>query len=298
MKKWVLFSIILVLLGSSFAQKTKKDPNDTWSTLGFDFYLGGGFYLSDNTNANYYNGAPTNEVNLGLLFNNTYRFNEIAILVRDNYPYVDSLWLGDYPTNMKYSMGMNIGLGVKYKFRKNWGISINYSHVKLTATDVFLIKFDQPPGNQRNDYAIENLIALEERSFFDISIAHLFHPSPILKPFVEIGFQFNYVKVKSFEAIIEEQHFDLLSAASSIYVPGQQTNPNYRNWAAPGFGTSITGGVKIVFNETFSIDPLFTLSLSSLGHSDNLPGYKTDLTFNYIFMVRLVASDLFYSQMK
>ena len=298
MKNWIFFLLLLAYVNLSFAQKTKKDPNDTWSTLGFDFYVGGGFYLSDNTNANYYNGAPSNEVNLGLLFNNTYRFNEIAILVRNNYPYVDSLWLGDYPTNVKYSLGMNIGLGVKYKFRKNWGISINYSHVKLTASDQFLIKFDQPIGNQRNDYAIETLLAKEERSFFDISIAHLFHSSPILKPFVEFGVQFNYVKVKSVEAIIEETHFDLLSAVSSVYVPGQQTNPNYRNWAAPGYGASFTGGVKIVFNETFSLDPLFTLSMSSFGHSDNLPGYKTDLTFNYTFMIRLVASDLFYSQMK
>ncbi len=298
MKNWIFFLLLLAYVNLSFAQKTKKDPNDTWSTLGFDFYVGGGFYLSDNTNANYYNGAPSNEVNLGLLFNNTYRFNEIAILVRNNYPYVDSLWLGDYPTNVKYSLGMNIGLGVKYKFRKNWGISINYSHVKLTASDQFLIKFDQPIGNQRNDYAIETLLAKEERSFFDISIAHLFHSSPILKPFVEFGIQFNYVKVKSFEAIIEETHFDLLSSVSTNYVPGQQTNPNYRNWAAPGYGASFTGGVKIVFNETFSLDPLFTLSMSSFGHTDNMPGYKTDLTFNYTFMIRLVASDLFYSQMK
>lgn len=208
------------------------------------------------------------------------------------------MWLGDYPKEVKYNLGMSFSLGAKYKFHKNWGFFINYSHVRLSASGVFLIKFDQPIGNQRNDYAMENLLAKEERSCFDIGISHLFHTNSIIKPFIEVGLQFNYIKVKSFQAIIEDTPFDLLSSVTTNYVPGQQTNPNYKNWAAPGFGTSITGGVKIVFNEIFSIDPLLTLSLSSMGHSENLVGYNTGLTFNYIFVVRLVVSDLFYSQIK
>ena len=290
------FGLFWLFFGTLFAQTKGKNSNDTWVTPGFDFHVGGGIYLADKSTANFYNGAPDNEANLDLLFNNQYRFNEISLLIKNNYPYVDSLWLGDYPRNMQYKVGMNISLGAKYKFNKNWGMSLNYSHVQLTANDVFLIMFDALPGNQRNDYAIENITATEERSFFELNVTRLFHVNPILKPFVELGVQFNFLKVKSLSAVIEDQTFDLLSSVSTVYVPGQTTTPNYRTWSAPGYGACLTGGVKIVFNETFSLDPAFTLSLSSLGHSDNVAGYYTGLTFNYIFMVRLVMSDLYFNK--
>jgi len=128
-KKLLIFGLIWLSISVSFAQNKRKNVNDTWTTPGFDFHVGGGIYFADKSTANFYNGAPYNEANLGLLFNNQYRFDEISLLIKNNYPYVDSLWLGDYPRNMQYKVGMNISLGVKYKFNKDWGLSLNYSHV-------------------------------------------------------------------------------------------------------------------------------------------------------------------------
>ncbi len=294
--KRLIFILFLFSILSGFAQTKGKGKKETWSTAGFDFYIGGGIYLADKATANYYNGAPENEANLNLLFDNTYRFNEISLLVKNNYAYVDSLWLGDYPKNMSYKVGTIFGLGVKYKLNKDWGIALNYSTVKLTASDVFLIMFDLPPGNERNNYAMEYLTAKEERSFFDLSVSRLFHLNPVLKPFVELGLQFNYLKVKSFQAVIEDSPFDMLSSVSSNYIPGQTNPTNYRNWAAPGYGLSLTGGLKIVFNESFSLDPAINFSISSFGHSDNLYGFFTGFTFNYNLMIRLVMSDLYFNK--
>jgi hypothetical protein len=296
--KNLIFLILSLTCFSSFAQTkgNSKGKTDTWSTLGFDFYIGGGIYMADKSTANYYNGAPENEVNLNLLFDNSYRFDEITLLIQNNYSYVDSIWLGDYPKDMSYKIGSNFGLGVKYKLNKNWGICLNYSTVSLSANDVFMIMFDVVPGNERSTYALENISIKEERSFFDLNVSRLFHVNPVIKPFLEIGLQFNYLKVKSFQAVIEDKTYDLLSSVSSVYVPGQQTTTNYRNWAAPGYGASITGGVKIVFNETFSLDPALTFSVSSFGHSDNLYGFFTGLTFNYNLMIRLVMSDLYFNK--
>lgn len=293
-KKLVVFALLTSFFPLTFSQnKGKVDP---WQVKGFDFFIGGGIYAPDKSTANYYNGAPNNEVNLNLLFNNRYRFDEIALLVMKNYPYVDSMWLGEHPKNMSYKIGMNFGIGVKYKFHKNWGLSLNYSHVQVTASDIFLIMFDQPAGNQRNNYAIESIVAKEERSFIELNVTHLFHNRSIIRPFLELGVQFNFLKVRSFDAIIEDQPFDLLSSVSTIYVPGVQDPPNYRTWSAPGYGALLTGGVKIVFNEMFSLDPAFTFSVSSLGHSDNLSGFYSGLTFNYALMIRLVLSDLYFNR--
>lgn len=110
-----------------------------------------------------------------------------------------------------------------------------------------------------------------------------------------MGLQFNYIKVRSFEAIIEDRPFNLLYSVSTPYVPGQQTTPNYRNWAAPGYGLSFSGGIKIIFNQIFSLDPVAYFSISSMGHSDNLIGYDQGFTFNYGIMIRLVMSDLYFS---
>jgi hypothetical protein len=297
MKRTILLNLILLLLTVGFAQKKEPVTVDRWSGLGFDFHIGGGIYFADSKTAQYYNGDPSREVNLGLLFDNKYRYDEITQLIINNYPYVDSIWFDpvDLPQKMKYSLGMSLGLGMKYQFHKNWGFMINYSHIRLTASDVFLIRFPQPSGNIRNDYAMEYLKAVEERSFFDIGITHTFHVHPTLRPFLEMGLQFNYIKVRSFEAIIEDRPFNLLYSVSTPYVPGQQTTPNYRNWAAPGYGLSFSGGIKIIFNQIFSLDPVAYFSISSMGHSDNLIGYDQGFTFNYGIMIRLVMSDLYFS---
>ena len=42
----------------------------SWKQKGFEFYIGGGIYLAGKKTANYYNGAPKNNINLNLLFNN------------------------------------------------------------------------------------------------------------------------------------------------------------------------------------------------------------------------------------
>jgi hypothetical protein len=107
---------------------------------------------------------------------------------------------------------------------------------------------------------------------------------------------FNFISIKQFLVFIENDKnytYDFLEVARfPNYVPGYQEMPNYRVWSGPGYGASLTAGLKIAINYSVSIDPVFQLSVCSFGNSkNNLPGFNTNLCFNYMVGLRIVMCD-------
>ena len=297
--KRIIFAAILLSSITCFAQNLPKDSlpeeeviwDESWHDKGFDFMIAGGAYLGNKHNAAYYNGSFENENNLNYIFGNKYRYDEINQLIIANYPYIsDSVFLGELPMNMNYSLSMAISFGVKYKFNKNWAINLNYSFVNLKISDMFTITYNAEPGNMRNDYIMAHLVGRENRSLFDLSISYLFHPNRIVKPFLEAGLQFNYVKVNKFFALIEDREFELLDYyAGADYVPGYDRYRENIVFGGPGFGFSMAAGLKLAFNKYISLDPTVYVSASSFG----LEGYK-NIGLNYGFFIRIVMSDIVF----
>ena len=287
---FLCFIGIFCFFQQSSAQNT-SGKDTSWHNKGFDFMLSGGMYFASKYNANYYNGDPKNENNINYLFKNQYWYADINRIAIQNHPFIsDSVFLGDLPQDMSYKPSMYISLGAKYKFGKNWGISFSYSFTKLTASDVFTLTYKGEMGNLRPGYLIEHLIGKENRSFFDLTISYLFHPHPIVKPFLEMGLQFNYVKVTKFYALIENSEFGLLDYYNGVsFIPGvdiQKYNPIF---GGPGYGMTAAAGLKLAFSKYISVDPTFYVSASSLG----LIGYK-NVAFNYGVCVRVVMSDVVF----
>jgi hypothetical protein len=276
-----------------FAQNSGKDTS--LSHKGFDFLIAGGTYFGNKYTASYYNGSPENENNLNYIFGNKYYYDQINELVKSKHNYVgDSIFLynEDLPGNMRYKVSMAIALGFKYKFNKNWGISLNYTFTRLTASDVFMLSYKGENGNIRNDYISQYLVGKENRSLFDLSVSYVFHPGKVVKPFFDFGLQFNYVKVHKFFALIEEQEFDLLDYYNGInYVPGVDRQKEDIIFGGAGYGLSASAGVKLAFNQYISIDPACYISASSFA----LTGYKA-INLNYGFFIRLIMSDLLFVQ--
>ena len=273
----------------SFAQKDTSNLRDK----GFDFTIGGGIFFGSKYNAAYYSGKPNNECPLNYVFNNKYWYDEINQKVKENYHYIDdSVYLKDYPDNVEYKVSMSISLGAKYKFNKNWGLSLNYTFARLTAVAPFFLYFNAPPNNDRYDYVKEQLVAKENRSMIDLSVSCLFHPHKILKPFVEMGIQFNYVRVKSFNAYIEGTPYNLLDIyGGANYVPGGQFVENKPLYGGAGYGLVAAVGLKMAFNKYISLDPVFYLAASSI----HLSGY-TNIALNYGVQMRLVMSDAVFGK--
>ena len=290
----LILLFFLVIPFCTTAQPGSKSLKDTsWYNKGFDFMVSGGVYFGNKYNAGYYNGSSQNENGLDYLFNNKYWYDDINQLLIDKYSYIsDSVYLGDLPQRMSYNPNMSISFGFRYKFNKNWGISLYYSYTKITASDKFYLDYKTPSGNIRPGYIAEYLVGQESRSIFDLSASYLFHPHSIVKPFVEVGVQFNFVDVKKYIALIEDKEYNLLDYYNgAYYTPNSQMQEFDTKYGGPGYGFSFSTGIKLAFNKYISIDPTFYLSASSFG----LTGYK-NIAFNYGAVVRIFMSDLFFSK--
>jgi len=284
----------------------------TWKQSGFEFFIGGGAYFGGKETANFYNGAPENSINLKLLFDNPYYWkeaeNSVYNLLRHKYN-TDSIIFNHkegYNYKSKYNVTMDIALGVKYRFNRNWYIELSYSFRRLSCDNRFSFEFPLGiPGNKDNPRysGWQNLLAKEDRHYIDFSVGYIFQKHNIVKPFIAVGGLFTYIDIKSFSVFIESKKpsFDLISVAKNPhYTLGVQNNPGneYKYWRGPGYGASLTLGLKIVAHRAVSLDPLFQLSMASFGNSKILTGFNTKLCFNYMVGVRLVLNDAIFFRNK
>jgi len=287
----------------SYDENEWKKRDITWKQKGFELFIGGGIYFASKQTANYYNGAPENNINLNLLLNNEYHWMRIVDILKRAYPAVDyNIKLREnYNYNSSYDIAMDIALGVKYRLNKNWYLELSYSFRRLTCSNRFI--FDFPggvPGNKENPpySAWQFLVAKEDRHYIDFSVGYILQAHNIVKPFISVGGMFTYTRINRFLAVIEEEPFDLMAIARyPDWIPGVMEMPNYRDWAGPGYGASLTVGLKIAFNHLVSLDPMFQLSVASFGNnSTNLPNFNTALGFNYMAGIRLVMNDALFSR--
>lgn len=308
MKRIILCLMVFLLVGQcSFAQsrnntqssedkETAKDDNI--KDKGFDIIFAGGCYFGSKYNAQYYSGDYANENNLDFLFGNKYRYDEINRMIIDHYPYIsDPIHYGGPLGNIKYRVAVMIQLGVRYKFTKNWSVQLVYSFARLKANGQFRLLYEAVPGNYHTGM-LDNqyILGKEDRSLFDLSACYLFSTKSIVKPFIEAGIQFNFVRVKSMEAVFYDSNKNKLKSYSFIndlqnYVPGVQSDGRIVKYGGPGFGFSATAGIKIAFNKYVSIDPCFYFNAGKFG----LEGYK-DFSYNFGVLVRIVMNDSMFSK--
>lgn len=308
MKK-IIFCLLVLLSTSlcTFAQSRnntnssedkKAEQNDNIKDKGFDIIFAGGCYFGSKYNAQYYNGDIANENNLAYLFENKYRYDEINLLIKDHYPYIsDSIHYGGPLGNMKYRAAVMISLGVRYKFNKNWSIQLVYSFARLKANGQFRLLYKAVPGNYHTGM-LDNqyILGKENRSLIDLSACYHFSTKSIVKPYIEWGIQFNFVRVKSMEAVFYDENNNKLKSLSFInnlqnYVPGVQSDGTIVKYGGPGFGFSASVGIKLAFNKYVSLDPCFYFNAGKFG----LEGYK-DFSYNFGVLVRIVMNDSMFSK--
>ena len=293
---------------AAFAQREQVGEavtvhDTTWYDRGFDFYIGGGMFWGGRQTALYYNGSINNECNLMYIFDNEYRTRELLEAVVKVYPHIsmnDQIGYNEADLNMlpTYNLAANIGLGVRYKIRDNWAIALSYSFSRLTTTNKLLLTYTSVSGNLVRAPEL-TLSGKEDRSMIDLSVSYLFSGvHPIIKPFVEIGAQFNYAKVKKFDAVLLDERnnpvytqtlMDIYNGGN--YVPGVDMQTYDVIYGGPGFGISASVGLKFVINKYVSLDPTFYFCASRL----HLEPYGTKvMSLNYGAMLRVVMNDFFF----
>ncbi|MBQ1819466.1 MAG: hypothetical protein K5885_10100 [Bacteroidales bacterium] len=305
------FCVILLVLLSCFAAYAQREQigeavtfhDTTWYDRGFDVYIGGGMFWGGRQTALYYNGSRYNECNLNYIFDNEYRVRELLEAVVKVYPHIsmsDQIGYNESDLNMlpNYTVSASVGVGVRYKIRNNWGISLSYMFSRLSTTNKLLLTYTSISGNLYDAPEL-TLVGKEDRSMIDLSVSYLFSGvHPIVKPFVEVGAQFNYAKVKKFDAILLDKRnnpvytqtlMDIYNGGN--YVPGVDMQTYDVIYGGPGFGASFSAGLKIVVNKFVSIDPTFYFCASRL-HLE--PYGNKVMSLNYGAMVRVVMNDFFF----
>jgi len=272
-----------------------------WKLKGFEIFIGGGIYFGSKKTANYYNGAPKNTINLHLLTENQYRWLDVKTVISEALNYVsinDSILLReDYNYNSGYNIAMDVAVGARYRFLKNWYIELSYSFRRLTCQNRFIFDFPEKPGSFENPpYSHwESIVAKEDRHYIDLSVGYILHRHPIAKPFISVGALFTFINIRSFDAVIEGKRFDMMAMARNPnYIPNVQPESNYKVWNGVGYGFTLSAGLKIAVHSTVSLDPVFQLSVASFGNNKNLPMFNTSLCFNYMAGVRIVINDALF----
>ena len=315
MKQILITILFLILVSAGFAQReqigeTVTFHDTTWYDRGFDFYIGGGMFFGGKKSALYYNGSSHNECNLNYLFDNEYRRREIKEAVTNIYHNVGmDVEVGyreeDLNWAPQYNLSACVTLGVRYKIRDNWGLSLSYTFSRLTVVNKFLLAITPSLPSNTTRMPELTLSGKEDRSMIDLSVSYLFSGAHrVVKPFLEVGAQFNYVRVKKFDAVLLDEHnnpqftltlLDPYGGAS--YVPGVDMQTYDVIYGGGGFGFSFATGLKLVVNKYVSLDPTFYGCMSRL----NLPVYDINskslekpFTFNYGVMLRVVMNDFFF----
>lgn len=298
-KKLFLFCFCLFAMFPICFSQTDEELEMNINGPGVDFSISGGIYFGSKTTAGYYSGIPSNENNLNYIFNNkSWKENIIQLIASHNQVVspTDTIFINDesYPRSMRYKPSMSVSLGASYRFDRHWRINIYYTFARLVASDYFCVFYENHTlGNEVNDYFLYGLIGKENRSFFDLTGSYTFHVNKIVKPYIEFGAQFNFVRVKSFDAVIEDKEFGLLDIyGGSTYVQGAYMQTFEPHYGGAGWGVTASAGIKFAFSPSVSLDPCFYVSYGKI----NLEGYK-DCHFNYGAYVRIVMSDAMFKNL-
>ena len=288
--------------GNQYGDEYGDNKKDFWARKGFELAIGGNIYFGSKKTANYYNGAPESSIGLvRLLFDNEYRWLEVMNVLRTKYHYIDAenvKFREDYNYKSHYNIAMDVAVALKYRFHQNYYFELSYSFRRLTVSNRFIFEFEGGiPGNKENPpwSGWENIVAKEDRHYIDLSVGYILQIHPIAKPFIALGAQFTYIRIKDFKAVIEGHNFDLLNIAKYPNSPYEPETPKYTDWAGVGYGFFLNAGLKIAVHPAVSLDPIFQLSIASFGNNKtNLPGFHTNLCLNYIAGVRLVLNDALF----
>lgn len=318
MKRVLVTLVFVCAMAMSFAQsdiQTEETPvkitDKSWADRGFDFFIAGGMLFGSPFNANYYNGSKLNENNFEFILNNQYWYEEWQRTVSEYYPHIsmsDRIYVkdpDDMDWNLRYKLSMMVSLGARYKLGNGWAVALSYSFSRLTTSTRVLLSSNAVTGNMYTQPVVA-MVGKENRSMIDLSASYLFsRVSPVVKPFVELGVQFNYAKVKSFEATLLDKDGHAVGNSYSLrnvydnqgYYPGAQTSDII--FGGPGFGFSGAAGLKIVCGKYVSIDPTFYCYFGRLGvyQGKNVSG-ENKFSFNYGAQLRVVMNDYFFSSRK
>ena len=266
-------------------KKKIRYQQDTMDNRGLVYGMSVGAFKANAYNAMYYNGATNNENNLRYILSNPYHYNEIRDQLRRDY---DSTAVQP-PTSMTYDMSYMIGFFVRYNFKRNLGIFINFNYSKINTTGQFALQTDSFTGTSQKTLLLYPIIGVEQRTYIDVGFQKQIAIGDKANFFYEGGLNFSSTSVKTSEIMIGNLTYSLVNVyLNQPYSQGTQQSTYNVYQGGVGFGFFAGAGISLIFSSNISVDPGFDIYYQKIG----LTGYP-DYKLNYNVYVRFVMRNLF-----
>ena len=241
MKKY-LYLLLIFLPALLIAQQERDSSN-------FRVGVFGGYYMSGNPTAAYYNGRDNNR----LL--NFISIQQIENQIRESLGGYN-FELAEYAQDMRYNNTASFELQASYLFGKNWFISFHLHSVNLDAASIFTLRVDrtnQANPNTLDPYLEEAQISgKESRSHIDLGLGKdfVFETNFFIR--TEAGFDLNFVKVKENKIQIAGTTYSLPLYTNVL---NQQATPTTTVgtgfYLAAGAGFRFSNGIEFLLKTTY-----------------------------------------------
>ena len=269
----------------SMFKKKVRYQQDTMDNRGLVYGISIGMFKGNSYNALYYNGANYNENNLQFILSNPYHYNEIRNVILHDF---DTTAVQP-PTTMTYDMSFMIGFYLRYNFKRNLGIFINFNYAKLNTTGQFALQIDSNTFTSQPALYFYPIIGVEQRTYIDVGLQKQIAIGDKTNFYYEGGLNFNSTSVKTSEIMIGTLTYSLVNTLlNQSYVPNTQQSSYTVYQGGVGFGFFAGAGVSLIFNNNISLDPGFDIYYQKIG----LDGYP-DFKLNYNIYVRFVMLNFF-----
>lgn len=204
-----------------------QNPGDTSR---FRVGIFGGYYISGDAAARYYNGQDNNRLREFLYHPQMRPRIEESL---GNY----SFELAEYARDMAYKNSFALEFSAAISFGNQWYISARLHNVKLDATGIFTLKVDRPnPTGPPNELEQAAISGKETRSHLDIGFGKRFWLEDNFYLLGELGFDMNFVKA-------EENKINIAGKTYSLPMYTDRLNPQATPGNTFGMGVYAMAGI-------------------------------------------------------
>lgn len=231
-------------------------------TEGLAVFVDGGALFSSDIHANFYNGAPSNDNNIQRVLNSEAYGLEIWQNLRNQgYLYDVSNYSGMTISESKYPImdfrpTYQIGLGIRYGFKNEWGWLFRVGYAKLTALGAFNIDNVATTSILTNQdrYITCGILGEESRINLDLGLYKLFPLGDKLHLEIACGFNLNNTKVLANEIEVGGKTYNILNVWGSSELYAGVGSYDYINQGAIGIGGFASFAVGYALPNVGSID--------------------------------------------
>lgn len=261
---------------SFYSSAQKSNPS---SLRGLSLTVHIGMLHSDNSHADFYNGAPKNANTLErILYSETYGnsiWNNLTNqdLIGSNIANYHQITVAEYG-NMYYKPAIQLGMGFRYDFDPScWAWQIAFDYAKNHAQGIVLLnsgKNNTILSNQ-NQYVNCPATGVEERIYINLGIIRKIHLRKGYDLEAVLGANINNTKVESSDIRIAGVTYSILDIWGGLAPSSYVGSYEYINQGGVGFGAwaSVRLGFTLPVGTAMTID--YTLHYNKV----NLTGYRS-----------------------